>query len=306
MKKIILFLTVAILGVVSCQKAEENNTDVVEQKTTVSAVIDEEFAQIVKSDYSISGTTATFTWTSGDNFRRLVRAYDGVTWGNYNFYTYSINTISGASATFTGSAVGAGYDDSGYALYPSNLTNGTRFFAESEKDLYLDLNESTTYDAINPLKNVVPMLGKLSGDSYTFKPVTGVIAITLNNIPATANSVVLSTSDSGKGLSGGSILLTSNTDTYKNSIETLLGPSTVGLRNTWYSDATYSKKTKTFTFSAGAVSNGTFYFAAPVGDYNSLTVTVKADETTLKTVTTNTTVTSTRGKITRLTAINCE
>lgn len=305
MKNVLFILTIAAVAAVSCVKADNNTAENTEQKATVSAVIDEEFAAIVKSDYEISGTTATFSWTSGDNFRRLVRAYDGNTWGNYAHYTYNISTFSGASASFTGTAVGAGYDDSGYALYPGYLTNGTSFYQENQSSLYLDLNESTTYDKDNPLKNVVPMLGKLSGTVYTFKPITGVIAITLNNIPNTATSVTLSTSDDGKGLSGGSVLLTSNGDGYKASIETLLGPSTIGLRNNWYADATYSKKTKTFTFSAGSVSNGTFYFAAPVGDFNTLTVTVKAGDTTLKEVSTTTTVTSTRGKITRLTAIDC-
>ena len=304
MKKVLFILTIAAIAAISCNKEGTKTEKDIEQES-ISAVIDEQYATMVKSDYAISGTTATFSWSSGDNFRRLVRAYNGVTWGNYAYYTYNIATISGSTATFTGSAVGSGYDDSGYALFPSSPTNGTYLHEENESSLYLDLNESTVYDHANPLKNIVPMLGKLSGTVYTFKPITGVIAITLSNIPNTATSVVLSTADSGKGLSGGSVLLTSKGSDYKTGIESLIGPSTDGLKNIWYSDATYSKKTKTFTFSANTFTSGTFYFAAPVGTYNSLTIDVKAGDTVLKTYSTTTPVTSTRGTITRLTAIDC-
>lgn len=308
MKKVSFILAIVAVSLVSCNKEGIQSNKDIEEDVTLKAVIDPEFATLVKSDYAISGSTATFSWTSGDAFRKLVKQYVSGTelanvTGYYNHYTYTLASISGTSAEFTGSAVGSNWHDSGFALFPADLANGanlTEYSASGYNNLYLQLIETLIYDAANPLKNVVPMVGKLSGSTYTFKPIVGILAITLNNIPSAANKVTLYSAT--KGFSGYSVTLTSKQGTeYQGGINDLIGLDADGLKNSWFTAGT----TKSYSFTAGTLTDATFYFPAPVGDFSDLQVLVKEGDTVLKTISSSTTITSTRGKITRLTAIDC-
>ena len=275
----------AALALVSCNKEnavvpvqpDENAAEAVE---TVAAVMDQ---PLTKSDYTISGSTASFEWTSGDRFFRLVRKYGDTegTYSNYDHYSYSAGTIDGALATFSGSPVGSAYEDTGYALYPAGLSNGANFSHSSGTNvLTFTLNEKLTYDASAPLKNIIPMVGKYSEDKYSFKPVVGVIGISAKNIPAEATSI--SVSSTSGGFSGTTVTMTSKTDaSYVKSLDDLVGPSSAGLRSSWFGSGT----AKTFTFeNLDPEQTYKFYFPTPVGTYSNLTITLKAGDTVLGTV----------------------
>ncbi len=307
MKKYMLFVALAAAALVSCKKeivtvpsGPDAQEPAAQATETVSAVIDE---PVSKSDYTISGGTASFGWTQGDAFYRLVRKIDTENEGyytDYDHYTYSAASIDGARATFNGSAVGSAYEDSGYALYPAGKSNGANFTHLSGSTLYFNLGESLVYDAANPLKDIVPMVGTLADGEYSFKPVTGVIGINAKNIPADATSISIS-STSG-GFSGNSVKMTGDNDAkYRTNIGNLVGESSIGLRNTWFTAGT----SKTFTFSGlDAAKTYAFYFPAPVGTYTDLTITLKAGDTVLGTVKANgISLSVTRAKIIDIAAV---
>ena len=283
MRKNMLFAAAAAVVLAACEISPEVTPDVpvpAEETETVTAVAQE---SLTKSDYTISGSTAAFEWTGGDKMYRLVRKYGDSegTYSNYDHYTYYSGSISGATATFSGTAVGSAYEDTGYALYPASLSNGADFAHASGSVLKFTLNESCVYNADAPLQNVVPMVGLLTEGVYVFRPVTGVIGIKAKNIPSDATSI--SVSSTSGGFSGTSVTMTGKTDaSYLTSIGDLAGPSSAGLKKEWFTAGT----SKTYTFS-GLDSDRTysFYFPAPVGTYSDLTITLKAGDVVLGTVT---------------------
>lgn len=312
MKKLIFtILAFASLFILSCQKEDGNTADENNRKDTFSAVVEDGLK--TRGDYEISGSTAVFSWTNDDEFYRFVRADNGDgTYGKYNHYTYQYSSGSGSSVEFTGSSVGDGYVDTGFALYPSfkyrTNTNAT-FSYKNSTDLNFAFNGTITYNSSNPLKNIVPMLGKLDGSTYTFKPLVGVVAVSLTNIPEEANKVVLSTTDKGM-LNGYTARFCDKTnelgDYY---INLYLGPETHGLRKCWI-DGT----TKTYSFEANSFAEATFYFPVATSynssdvsePYTNFTVTVKKDDDALVTISkSGISLTVDRGEIVALPTINC-
>lgn len=295
MKKIFFLTSIVSLLFVSCTK-ESGLVPEVKERVSLKASIEDLTA---KTDYTISGSTATFKWSGTEVFGRLIRATsDGTTFTTYSTIDYtSTSELDAASGVFSGEDISAGYADSELAIYPINKTNGANVsFPTSGTNFTLTLNESLTYDAANPLKDIVPMIGKLDGSSYTFKPLTGVLAIKATNIPSTANKITISST--GKGLSGTTGLITGQTGSgYKSSLQSQLYDAAAGLPLTWFSSAA----TKSYSFSGLSPANTyTFYFPLPTGTLSDLTVTFYKDNTVLYTVTTNTDITITRGHITPL------
>ena len=312
MKKLIFtILAFASLFILSCQKEDGNTADENNRKDTFSAVVEDGLK--TRGDYEISGSTAVFSWTNDDEFYRFVRADNGDgTYGNYNHYTYRYSSGSGSSVEFSGSSVDDGYADTGFALYPTfkyRTNTGATFGYKSGSDLYFQFNGTITFNSSNPLKNIVPMLGKLDGSTYTFKPLVGVVAVTLTNIPADANKVELSTTDKGM-LNGNTARFCDKTDVLGDYyINDYLGPETHGLRKCWINGTT-----KTFTFVANSFTEATFYFpvattynSSDVSDpYTNFTVTVKQNDDTLVTISkTGISITVDRGEIVALPIINC-
>ncbi len=286
MKKIVYFIAFAALTLCACTRSESELPSSSPETTgvqTVSAVVND---YLTRSDYSISGSEAAFSWTEGDAFYRLVRKYndDHTACTTYDHYTYSLSKIDGNKTYFQGSAVDTdNYHDSGYALYPAGKSNGSIFaYYTGTNALYFYLNDTTVYNASQPLKDIVPMVGKLNdaGDGYEFSPITGVIAVNVKHIPANATSISLS-SKSG-GFSGSSVLMTSNTaTTYPTNITNLVGPESKGLLNSWFTAGT----AKSYTFSGlNYADSYTFYFPAPVGTYKKLTVSLFAGDEEIKRV----------------------
>ena len=295
MKKIFFLTSIVSLLFVSCTK-ESGLVPEVKERVSLKASIEDLTA---KTDYTISGSTATFKWSGTEVFGRLIRATaDETTFTTYSTIDYtSTSELDAASGVFSGEDISAGYADSELAIYPINKTNGANVsFPTSGTNFTLTLNESLTYDAANPLKDIVPMIGKLDAASYTFKPLTGVLAVKATNIPSTANKITISST--GKGLSGTTGLITGQTGSgYKSSLQSQLYDAAAGLPLTWFSSAA----TKSYSFSGLSPANTyTFYFPLPTGTLSDLTVTFYKDNTVLYTVTTNTDITITRGHITPL------
>lgn len=295
MKKIFFLTSIVSFLFSSCTK-ERGPVIEVKERVSLEASIED---VTTKTDYTISDSKAIFKWRGTEVFGRLIRATeDGTTFSQYASIDYtSTSELDAATGVFSGEDIGSGYADTELAVYPVNKTNGANLiFPTSGNNFTLTLNESLSYDASNPLKDIVPMVGKLDGTSYTFKPLTGVLAVNVKNIPSTATKITISST--GQGLSGTTGKITGITDTgYKTSLHTQLYDAAAGLPLSWF----HSAATKSYTFSRLNPANTyTFYFPIPTGTLPGLVVTFYSGNTVLYTVKTNANITITRGHITPL------
>lgn len=304
MKKILFFASIASLLFVACKKVDEvkesevvpEPTPVVVEQVTLNATVEELDDSEVKTDYTISGSTATFKWSGTEVFGKLVRASaDGTTFSTYSKIDYTSTTeLSTATGEFTGAAIGDGYYDTELALYPVNKSNGANLAFPTDGNIFtLTLQETLTYDKDNPLKDIVPMVGKIDEGNYTFKPLTGVLAIKATNIPTNANKITISST--GKALSGTTGTITGITEaTYKTSLISQLYDADAGLPMSWISGSA----TKSYSFSGLNPANTyTFYFPIPTGTLPDLTITFYKDNDALYTLRTSKSITITRGHI---------
>ena len=289
----VLALSVAAL-VSSCNKEKpelDNNSEKSLGEETVSVVVEDDIS--TKGHYVIGASNAVYSWDNGDQFMRIIRTYNGSTYGTYSYIPYEYVSGSGNTAVFSGESVGEGYVDSGFALFPKNIISYT--YTEHDYDFMLNMPETVVYDPANPIKNVIPMFGerKLVGSAYTyvFKPLTGVIAVKIKNIPSNATSVSLSST--GKGLSGNSDRFNNqNNNSFLTGVPGFLGENTVGLKKSWMKNGS----SKTYSFEPGCLDNetyndeATFYFPIATSDasgesaYSDFTVTIKEGSTTLASI----------------------
>ena len=298
MKKYYITLAVVCTFIAaSCNK--EDNTEIKEStiKTeSLMAVIAEE--DFTKTDYAISGTKATFSWSEGDVFGRFGRA------SNYTYANYTAEAgIDGKnSGTFTGTAP---EDALTYAFYPVSAGNGANLTIDDSANLYITLPSTIAYNQSNPLKNIVPMLGKLSSTTFEFKPIVGVIGFHASGISSTATSITL-TPNSGKGMSGKSVKLTGYSLDDVGMGEDLR--SNNGLARSWLAN---DGTGVTLTFDAGSFTEGDFYFPVATtytkgstdgvaNPYAGLTITLKAGSDVLATVSTTSSISVNRGQIVKL------
>ena len=168
MKKI-LYFAIACAGIlaISCQKDSNSNDVKVASKgrvVTLSASVD-----ALKTTYA---DDKTFSWVAGDAISVMVS--NGEETKAVEFTTEQ----SGASVFFTGT-LEEGYDFTGKAFYPSNMsprdTAGT-----------YALNLVTgIMDSKNPMSRI-PLVGELDGETLYFHTAVGVMKFTVKNIPEPA------------------------------------------------------------------------------------------------------------------------
>lgn len=284
MKKYI-FPAVAVLALLaSCAKeeaviVEEPTLEKVEIRATINN-------EATKTDYDLSGSIGYFHWTGQETIGRL---WHTSSFGHDPFVSTTEANSNETSLVFSGS-YSANQTD--YFMYP--IWNGTTKtgIGWSSNPFNLYLHESMVYNASAPLKNVVPMIGKVNGSGeIDFVPVSGVIAVTVKNLPSTADKITLSTT--GKALSG-NYRLTSSPENYASNIDIVMN---TGLTATLASNAGNTTGTKSFTFSGLDKGVHVFYFPVSVGEFNDMTITIYAGSSILQTVSTTKTITVGRGQI---------
>ena len=287
MKKLAFFL-IPIMVVASCAKELNTNDPVLEgEKVLVKATIDN---TETKTDYTISGSTATFCWSGTEEIGRL-------TWSTTMGQTVYTSTTAASSGetelTFSGDEV---TDDTGFAVYPKRGASNGAGFDWYSGDGYLYLAEAITYNPSAPLKNIVPMLGKLDADGkYVFKPVTGVVGVRILHVPANATKITIATNDGIKISQG--LRNTAGTASFPDELDAVYAG---GLQMTAArSDA---KSTKTYNVSSlDFDTEYTFYYPLPAGTITGgVTVTVYNGTTVLFSKSSTANLTVKRGTITRL------
>lgn len=240
----------------------------------------------VKTDYSISGSTAYFHWTGTETIGRL---WYKSTFGEDSFTSTTSADAEETSLVFSGSS---SVDQTDYAVYPiwNSLSNTGIGWKSNPFELYL--HNEMVYNSESPLKDVVPMIAKINGaGEFDFVPVTGVIAVTVKNLPSTATKITLSST--GKALSG-YYRLTSTPSAYATNIDWVM---TNGLTIGIAYNAGNTTGTKSFSFTGLDRGTHVFYFPVSVGTYDDMTITVYAGDSSLQTVTTTQSIAVGRGQI---------
>lgn len=263
-------------------------------KISVQGIISEEIS--TKTDYDIdwAGHTATFSWKGTEVFSRM--GFDG--------YYITRQEYSGTASdsgedilTFTGASV---TNDTGYAFYPGAGTTNGMGWGTGSGTFKVAIPSTSVYDAANPIKGYIPMMGKLnnSGTLYEFIPLTGVLALRITNIPAEATTLTISSPNTSGGFSG-------NFKTGQ-----LPGNTLTALDNIWNSGFSFvdgETSGRTFTFSnLNSADTYYFYFPTPVGELNGLKIEMGDETGTFYTVTSSKTITITRGVIMRLPLMTLE
>lgn len=286
MKRIVSFVAILpFFAIVSCSNKEALPvSDETFTPLVIGAVVDEE---MTKTTYTLNGEKYTFAWVPGDKIS--VQLYNGDNVNQLPFTTQS----STASATFTQdvgtfdlttdhSSTLTGINNRTYTLgdfafYPRfNMTDlfGLEYSGSGTGKTtdYVIIHSSEPYQASNPAK-VIPMLGyKESGDgtfeaTYKFKAATGVLKFTVNNIPAGASKITITSKNNTDVLAG----------KWELTDESLL---TSGLTMESVKSGT-GTNSKTITFSGLDGTNRDFFIPIPVGTVHGLIIDLKTEDDVL-------------------------
>lgn len=181
MKKLMYFAA-ALLTFAACQKEVEapvDNATPATYKVTVKAVIDEETKTAYEGE-------KTFSWVEGDAISMVVIKEET---GAPDVIRLTAES-AGAVTTFVGDCP-EGYTLGDYAFYPKD--KGSCDVSKQFTDGAMNVSVAGTIapDPENPL-SAIPLIGKVDDKGYLrFKTATGILKVTVNNIPADAQYLAL-------------------------------------------------------------------------------------------------------------------
>lgn len=294
MKKYCIFIA-SLLALGSCLKGkveEIDSTDSFEESEVlnVSQIIGVIEDASTKTSYTDQGDYYEFSWEAGDVVAfQLYKKNDNT---HVDQIKYTADSKA-ASTTFTQqskynlSTDSRTYDLGDYAFYPKDRNCDLTYGYNGNKDAssgYVQLHQSITYYPSAPM-SMMPLLGKRDrtqeettlGDgttsgqaiTYNFRSVTGVLKITVKDLPSKATSIKITGGEEDM-LSGNFYL---SEDLYNDGIYSTMPNAAV--KNSY--------NTKTITFS-DQYGEKEFYFPLPAGEITALTVEVFKGETPLKTI----------------------
>ena len=159
---------------------------------------------LTKSSYALNGDKYEFSWVADDKF--IVQTLSGSTYGS-DLFTAS---TGGRTASFTGT-VTDDYSIQNYAFYPNDGTGATSYttnFSYLKTEIVpvavnADVSAATstvflagtiTENKAYPMAHI-PMIGvKDSSGDFAFTPCTGVLMVTITNLPVNTTQIRLDSS----------------------------------------------------------------------------------------------------------------
>lgn len=192
----------AIVAFGSCNKLA-NEPDNRQGDVSLKAYLTDN--SLTKSAYALNGDKYDFSWVAGDKF--VVQTLSGSTYGK-DVFTAS---AGGRTDTFRGT-VSDGYTIQNYAFYPNdgtdatNYTTNLRYLGGEIVPVSVDADVSAETATVSfagtitenrdyPMAHI-PMIGVKDGSGdFAFAPCTGVLMITINNLPVTTTQIRLDMPD---------------------------------------------------------------------------------------------------------------
>ena len=203
MRKILFTAFVCSLAFIACQK-NETPYNIDPDAVTFKAVYNETVA--TKSDYVLDGTSYKFKWVTSDKV--LAQTTNGV---DFSGSLFTAAAGGSNTATFSGS-LADGYNLATYAFYPNDGTgtlSGTTNFSYlnnaitpvavdadvTSEAATVVLAGTITENKAYPMAHI-PMIGEKDGSGdYAFTACTGVLKVTIANLPVTTTQVRLDLPD---------------------------------------------------------------------------------------------------------------
>lgn len=277
MKKL-FYSALAIIAIAACSKETEQPTVNPESATggrtiTIRASVDEG----TKTAYE---NEKTFSWSAGDKISVQVH-YTGDDTSKSEWDKITLTTTDGGEvAEFTGT-VPANYEivDGGLAFYPASSVSSS-FVYNNNNPATVTLAVVSSPTKANPM-GLIPLVGQLKNPAdatstydFQFKTATGIVKVTLNNVPAEMNAAWLY--ESGNPISGTFTLNDENALEMAN--ETSGGSSIGRLKVNLASPVEGETRTVYFTVPEGILPAGTKFLATYSSNSNIfLTKTLKND-----------------------------
>ncbi|MBQ9410310.1 MAG: hypothetical protein IJU21_01745, partial [Bacteroidales bacterium] len=191
------------LAFVACQK-NENPYNLDPDAVTFKAVYNE--AVGTKSAYDLAGSTYSFKWVTSDKV--LAQTYNGATYSGDLF-----TAVAGGSntATFAGT-LADGYNLATYAFYPNDGTGALSYTTNfsylnneinpvavnadvSAESATVVLAGTITENKAYPMAHI-PMIGEKDGSgNYAFTACTGILKVTIADLPVATTQVRLDMPD---------------------------------------------------------------------------------------------------------------
>ncbi len=263
MRKSFYLLAALTLVLAGCQKEADSPRNM---KSRVSLGAELELPSSSDNTKSVITDLGVFSWSTGDK----IQVYsDGLTFSPLTLKSGEAT----ATATFDGTIVGTVI--SKVAVFPANLSNPPSL---SENTLTLNLPNLIPWVEGEADNLMIARDFSDGASSVSFKNIGGLIKVTINNIPATANKVTFLT---GKRISGA----------FTCDISETLPEITAG------EDSEADADGVTFTFAAGTAENMVFYVPVPLGTYSKIAFKVKHDNDVLTEFSGSRSNTVTRGKL---------
>lgn len=197
MKKINFALAaIFALTFVGCQK--ESVKDLTPATITLNGIYAESL-DVVKSDYELSGTTYNFKWVANDKF--IAQSYNSST-TTYGSTLFTATAGNAVQVPFTGTPA-SGYELSTYAFYPNDGASGNTnltYLGGEINPVAVDADVTAVAATVSLAGTItevkdhpmahIPMIGVKNGDGdYQFTACTGVLKITIKDLPITATLI---------------------------------------------------------------------------------------------------------------------
>lgn len=244
-----LFALLSIMLIISCSKEEFDNQPFAEGSQSLVATI----YKRAQTRVGFDGTDGAFFWTKGDKIGVTTESSVG------GFQEMTLQGEGGeSSGTFTGTLGGS---VGGYAVYPYNSSHSI-----NNNELTYNLPTTYTYTTLdatyaNPTGNShnAPMWAQIENNAASFKHLAGVVAISVGDLPANTQNLVLKFTAEDEKITGN---FTANLTESNPTIST--------------SDITEGDNIVTINFNTAlAQTQGHFYIPVPVGDYGKFSMQIE-------------------------------
>lgn len=256
MKKLYTLFAIAALAFVACEKENEliNTPDEVNEEPvemTITGYLPE--AVSTKTQYDFGSNEGVFSWKSGDQVRLIVANKGVITNLNYNTYTASSISSDGKTAVFGALDTYSGdtWQSTGFAVYPIGLAQNNA--ASGYSSVFVKIPSATDGTASSIVLIGTPESAS-SPYNYNFKTAMGVLQVTLDAIPATAQKLRLATNDKRNYPLDGDFSLINN-----GNLVTISKSNYLSDWGNGFVDVNVSSKQ--------GQTNQSFYFNVPAGEY---------------------------------------
>jgi len=279
-KNLIWILAIATLSFMSCQKENDLTTDdgIIEEGTVSQndpTSIPESLTGVIIDDDTRTAYDGEgkFTWLSSDQVRLLV-CENLSTYSRQGIYTYRVKSLSGDSKTavFTSTSsagdltefVDGTWKSTGIAMYPASVLDR---FNTPESHSYGTPWFTLARGNVSGLASDIILTGVARSDNsnFQFSTAMAVLKITLRDIPASAASVKLCTSDKENYPVDGDFALSINGE-----------KADIYFLPTWVSG--FNGYQKVDISSEGAIAERSFYFNIPAADYPANTLSIRIED----------------------------